>query len=94
MGGRAQLGRDCWHHSERKRWLPPQEEFLLSRDLDDVKQFMDQFGVAAAAEIRDDNGNTALRVLCGNGHPGCPFKDIFDYLLPPSHLLSFPSKQR
>ncbi|KAF7328993.1 Ankyrin repeat-containing protein P16F5.05c [Mycena venus] len=65
-----------------------QEEFLLScryGDLDDVKQFIDQFGVATAAEIRDDNGNTALHMLCGNGHA-----DVLDYLLPivPPTLLS------
>ncbi|KAJ7252403.1 cytoplasmic protein [Mycena haematopus] len=65
-----------------------QDEFLLScryGDLDDVKQFIDQFGAAAAAEIRDDNGNTALHMLCGNGHA-----DVLDYLLPiiPATLLS------
>ncbi|KAJ7826922.1 ankyrin repeat-containing domain protein [Mycena olivaceomarginata] len=65
-----------------------QEEFLLScryGDLDDVKQFILQFGVAAAAEIRDDNGNTPLHMLCGNGHA-----DVLDYLLPivPPTLLS------
>lgn len=52
-----------------------QEEFLLScryGDLDDVKQFVAQFGVEAAAEVRDDNGNTALHMLCGNGHTGTP----------------------
>ncbi|KAJ7478636.1 ankyrin repeat-containing domain protein [Mycena galericulata] len=57
-----------------------QEEFLLScryGDLDDVKQFVDQFGADAAAAIRDDNGNTALHMLCGNGH-----SDLLDYLLP------------
>ncbi|KAJ7744672.1 ankyrin repeat-containing domain protein [Mycena metata] len=65
-----------------------QEEFLLScryGDLDDVKQFVDQFGVAAAGAVHDDNGNTALHMLCGNGHA-----DILDYLLPilPPALLS------
>ncbi|KAJ6593165.1 ankyrin repeat-containing domain protein [Mycena capillaripes] len=69
-----------------------QEEFLLScryGDLDDVKQFVSQFGVPAAAEIRDDNGNTALHMLCGNGHT-----DILDYLLPivPPALISAGNK--
>ncbi|KAJ7686065.1 ankyrin [Mycena rosella] len=64
------------------------DEFLLScryGDLDDVKQFVAQFGSDAAAEIRDDNGNTALHMLCGNGHA-----DLLDYLLPiiPPVLLS------
>ncbi|KAJ6497394.1 ankyrin repeat-containing domain protein [Mycena sanguinolenta] len=68
--------------------MEEQEEFLLScryGDLDEVKQFIDQFGPAAAAEIRDDNGNTALHMLCGNGHA-----DVLDYLLPiiPPTLLS------
>ncbi|KAJ7921438.1 hypothetical protein B0H13DRAFT_149162, partial [Mycena leptocephala] len=65
-----------------------QEEFLLScryGDLDDVKQFVAQFGVEAAAEVRDDNRNTALHMLCGNGHT-----DVLDYLLPivPPTLIS------
>ncbi|KAJ6534009.1 ankyrin repeat-containing domain protein [Mycena vulgaris] len=64
------------------------DEFILScryGDLDDVKQFIDQFGVDSAADIRDDNGNTALHMLCGNGHA-----DLLDYLLPiiPPALLS------
>ncbi|KAJ7496574.1 ankyrin repeat-containing domain protein [Mycena latifolia] len=64
------------------------DEFLLScryGDLDDVKQFVAQFGAAAAAEVRDDNGNNALHMLCGNGHA-----DLLDYLLPlvPPALLS------
>ncbi|KAJ7815678.1 hypothetical protein B0H14DRAFT_2846984 [Mycena olivaceomarginata] len=69
-----------------------QEEFLLScryGDLDDVKQFILQFGVAAAAEIRDDNGNTPLHMLCGK-RPCSFFVDVLDYLLPivPPTLLS------
>ncbi|KAJ7188999.1 ankyrin repeat-containing domain protein [Mycena filopes] len=64
--------------------VPPtadeQDEFLLAcryGDLDDVKQFIHQFGVPAAAAVHDDNGNTPLHMLCGNGHA-----DILDYLLP------------
>ncbi|KAJ7133689.1 ankyrin repeat-containing domain protein [Mycena crocata] len=65
-----------------------QNEFLLScryGDLDDVKEFVDKFGVGAAAGVRDDNGNTALHMLCGNGHA-----DLLEYLLPivPPALLS------
>ncbi|KAJ7750149.1 ankyrin repeat-containing domain protein [Mycena maculata] len=65
-----------------------QDEFLLScryGDLDDCKQFVEQFGVDAVAAIRDDNGNTALHMVCGNGH-----SDLLDYLLPivPPVLLS------
>ncbi|KAJ7072920.1 ankyrin repeat-containing domain protein [Mycena amicta] len=65
-----------------------QDEFLLAcryGDLDDAKQFISQYGAEAAAEIRDDNGNTALHMLCGNGHA-----DLLDYLLPllPAELLA------
>ncbi|KAJ7099327.1 ankyrin repeat-containing domain protein [Mycena belliarum] len=64
------------------------DDFLLScryGDLDDVKQFVAQFGTAAAAEATDDNGNTALHMLCGNGHA-----DLLDFLLPlvPASLLA------
>ncbi|KAJ6631338.1 ankyrin repeat-containing domain protein, partial [Mycena sp. CBHHK59/15] len=65
-----------------------QDELLLScryGDLDDVKLFVEQFGVDAVAAVHDDNGNTALHMLCGNGHT-----DLLDYLLPiiPPALLS------
>ncbi|CAK5281941.1 unnamed protein product [Mycena citricolor] len=72
--------------------MPPstdeQEEFLLScryGDLDDVKTFVDTFGAESAAQVRDDNGNSALHMLCGNGHT-----DVLDYLLPilPPSVLS------
>ena len=49
------------------------EELLLScryGDLDDVKQFVDKFGGDALRDIRDDNGNNALHMVCGNGHEG------------------------
>ncbi|KAJ7647904.1 hypothetical protein FB45DRAFT_894730 [Roridomyces roridus] len=66
-----------------------QDDFLLAcryGDLDDVKQFVDQYGVDAAASVRDDNGNTALHMICGNGH-----SDLLDYMVsivPPSLLSS------
>ncbi|KAF7294071.1 Ankyrin repeat-containing protein P16F5.05c [Mycena kentingensis (nom. inval.)] len=85
--------------------MPPspdeQDDFLLScryGDLDDVQQFIAAHGAAAAAEIQDDNGNTPLHMLAGNGHKGLytpapppsAFQanvfsviEILTYLLPP-----------
>ncbi|KAJ7198462.1 ankyrin repeat-containing domain protein [Mycena pura] len=71
-----------------------QEDFLLScryGNLEDVKQFIANFGVDAAADVRDDNGNTVLHMLCGNGHA-----DVLDYLLalfPPALLSAQNSAQ-
>ncbi|KIY46157.1 ankyrin [Fistulina hepatica ATCC 64428] len=64
------------------------EEFLLScryGDLDDVKAFHSRFGDEAVACSRDDNGNTAVHMACGNGHT-----DVLDFLLPhvPASLLA------
>ncbi|KAJ7286850.1 ankyrin repeat-containing domain protein [Mycena rebaudengoi] len=64
------------------------DELLLScryGDVDDVKLFVEQFGFDAVADVRDDNGNTPIHMLCGNGHT-----DLLDYLLPhiPPALLS------
>lgn len=49
------------------------DELLLScryGDLDDVQLFVKQFGAESLADVRDDNGNTGLHMLCGNGHIG------------------------
>ncbi|KAF9443993.1 ankyrin [Macrolepiota fuliginosa MF-IS2] len=64
------------------------DELLLScryGDLEDIHQFVQQFGQDAVAELRDENGNTALHMAAGNGH-----EDVLDYLLPitPPSLLS------
>ncbi|KAJ7592194.1 ankyrin repeat-containing domain protein [Mycena floridula] len=64
------------------------EEILLScryGDLEDIQKFVEKFGAEALANVRDDNGNTILHMICGNGHT-----DLLDYLLPliPSSLLS------
>jgi ankyrin repeat protein len=48
------------------------EELMLScryGDLDDVKQFIEKFG-DVVRNIRDDNGNTVLHMISGNGHEG------------------------
>ncbi|KAI0364955.1 ankyrin, partial [Pilatotrama ljubarskyi] len=64
------------------------EEILLScryGDLEDIQQFVDKFGSDALATARDDNGNTILHMVAGNGHT-----DALDYLLPllPPSLLA------
>ena len=49
------------------------EELLLScryGDVEDIQQFVDKFGPDALAIARDDNGNTVLHMVAGNGHTG------------------------
>ncbi|KAF5375535.1 hypothetical protein D9615_009192 [Tricholomella constricta] len=54
-------------------------------DLDDIREFVSKFGSEPLAEIRDENDNCILHMVCGNGH-----LDILEYLLPlvPSSLLA------
>ncbi|KAI1782749.1 ankyrin [Ganoderma leucocontextum] len=64
------------------------EELLLSArygDADDIQQFVAKFGSDALATARDDNGNSVLHMVAGNGHT-----DALDLLLPlvPSSLLA------
>lgn len=64
------------------------DELLLScryGDIEDVQLFADKYGAETLSGIRDDNGNTVLHMICGNGHA-----DLLDYLLPiiPTSLLS------
>lgn len=50
-----------------------QAELLLScryGDLEDVQEFVKKFGPESLTKIRDDNGNTVLHMICGNGHSG------------------------
>ena len=49
------------------------EELLLSArygDVDDIQQFVDKFGSDALTTARDDNGNSILHMVAGNGHTG------------------------
>jgi len=64
------------------------DELLLScryGDLEDIQDFLTKFGPRPLSDLRDDNGNTALHMVCGNGHT-----DVLEYLLPlvPPTLLS------
>ncbi|KAG5351358.1 hypothetical protein C0989_006874 [Termitomyces sp. Mn162] len=60
---------------------------LASRygDLDDVREYVKNHGSEPLATIRDENENTILHMVCGNGH-----LDVLEYLLPlvPSSLLA------
>ena len=54
------------------------EEMLLScryGDLDDVKHFVETFGALHLPSVQDENGNTVLHMLAGNGHTG-PSSDL------------------
>ncbi|KAJ8489039.1 hypothetical protein ONZ45_g13719 [Pleurotus djamor] len=54
-------------------------------DLEDLQQFVKNFGHDVLSTIKDDGGNTVLHMTCGNGH-----LDLLNYLFPiiPSSLLS------
>lgn len=49
-----------------------QEALLSCRygDLDDIRQFVVKFGGEDLHNIHDDNGNTVLHMISGNGHEG------------------------
>lgn len=76
------------------------DDLLLScryGDLEEVESFVKTHGQSSLVEIRDENGNCILHMVCGNGHIGefnhsfflmdnltferC-FIDILEYLLP------------
>lgn len=49
------------------------EDLLLScryGELEEVKVFVERFGAEAVVKARDDRGNTAVHMCCGNGHVG------------------------
>lgn len=49
------------------------EEFVIAcrfGDLEDVEAFTKEFGFDAINDARDDRGNTALHMICANGHLG------------------------
>ncbi|KAG5642210.1 hypothetical protein DXG03_003402 [Asterophora parasitica] len=56
------------------------DEILLAGrygDLEDIREFVSKFGAEPLAEIRDENDNSVLHMVCGNGH-----LDVLEYLLP------------
>lgn len=57
--------------------MPPTDgetdDLLLScryGDLEDIQEFVKKFGTQPVAEIRDENDNCVLHMVCGNGHLG------------------------
>jgi hypothetical protein len=49
------------------------EDFLLScryGELEDVQAFVEKYGQEAVESARDDRGNSAVHMCCGNGHVG------------------------
>lgn len=49
------------------------EELLLScrfDELDEIKQFIQNFGPEILNDIRDDNNNTIIHMVAANGHTG------------------------
>ncbi|THG99956.1 hypothetical protein EW145_g7162 [Phellinidium pouzarii] len=69
--------------------IDEQEDVMLAcryGDIDDVREFVEKYGVDALAAVRSDNGNSVLHMVCGNGH-----EDLLAYLLSipvPPFLLS------
>jgi ankyrin repeat protein len=53
------------------------EDFLLScryGELEEVTAFVEKFGAEAVVDARDDRGNSAVHMCCGNGHVGTCWK--------------------
>ncbi|SRR6266550_1327076 len=49
------------------------DDLLLScryGDIDDIRQFTDKYGQDILDSIRDENGNSVLHMVAGNGHVG------------------------
>lgn len=49
------------------------EDFLLScryGELEEVRAFVGKYGEASVESARDDRGNSAVHMCCGNGHVG------------------------
>lgn len=39
-------------------------------DLEDVQSFVKEHGASSLTDIRDENGNCILHMICANGHLG------------------------
>lgn len=49
------------------------EEFMLScryGEVEEVQAFVERFGEQGVENARDDRGNSAVHMCCGNGHVG------------------------
>jgi len=49
-----------------------EELLLITRygELDELKSFIEKFGTKPLTDARDEDGNTVLHMVCGNGHLG------------------------
>jgi ankyrin repeat protein len=49
-----------------------EELLLIARygELDELKSFTGNFGSKSLIDARDEDGNTILHMVCGNGHLG------------------------
>ncbi|KAF9649492.1 ankyrin [Thelephora ganbajun] len=56
-----------------------EELLLIARygELDELKSFIEKFGTKPLIKARDEDGNSVLHMVCGNGH-----LDLLDYLVP------------
>lgn len=101
--------------SEKRPQIQPSDEELEDLlfccrygEIDEVRAFVEKYGVEFAANTRDHRGNTILHMVAANGHAGerdmCVLlmiwltrnlsTDILEYLLPqiPTSLLSVANK--
>jgi len=49
-----------------------EELLLIARygELDELKSFIEKFGTKPLIDARDEDGNSVLHMVCGNGHLG------------------------
>jgi len=49
-----------------------EELLLIARygELDELNSFIEKFGTKPLIDARDEDGNTVLHMVCGNGHLG------------------------
>jgi hypothetical protein len=57
---------------------------LIARygELDDLKSFIQKFGTKPLTDVRDQDGNTILHMVSGNGHLGANLKFTFGCFSP------------
>ena len=62
-----------------------EELLLIARygELDELKSFIEKFGTKPLTDARDEDGNTVLHMVCGNGHLGATdFNSEDDNVIP------------
>ena len=59
-----------------------EELLLVTRygELDELKSFIEKFGTKPLTDARDEDGNTVLHMVCGNGHLGATDLFFFFFL--------------